>query len=76
MSLLPAGESDFGQRAKDHCLPEADEGCERLLQEFNFTDRNMGCFGPWWELPLKLVSQLEGKGCSSWAPGVQQLSSA
>lgn len=69
MNLLPAGESDFGQRAEDHRLPEADEGGERLLQEFNFADSNVGCFGPWRDLPLKPVSQLEGKGCSSWAPG-------
>lgn len=76
MLHLPAGESDFRQRAEGHPLPEADEGSEGLLQEFNFTDGNVGCFSPWWDLLLKSVSQLKGKGCSGWALGMQQLLSA
>lgn len=70
---LPAGESNFSQRAKGHPLPEADEGSEGFLQEFNFTYSNVGCFGPQWDLLLKSISQLKGKGCSSLALGMQQL---
>lgn len=74
MLHLPAGESDFGQRSKDHPSPEADEGGEGLLQEFNFTDGNVGCFGPPWDLLLKSVSQLKGKGCSAGQPGCSSCS--
>ena len=76
MLHLPAGERDFSQRAEGHPLPEADEGGEGLLQEFNFTNSNVSCFSPSWDLLLKSVPQLKGKGCSGWALGMQQLLSA